>query len=237
MRPTVSFTKLMKKKKHELMKLRSRTATGLDKLLSTAKEVAQLQEELTAMQPMLVEAKVQTEHFMVQISQDKVEAQDTATKVAKEEKEASAKAIATKAIADDAQRDLDEALPALEAALTALKALNKGDVGEIKSMQNPPTGVRLVMEAVCILQEVVPKMVPGEKMGTKVADYWSVCGPLLANPQKFLESLFQYNKDAIPDKVIQKIQPYIDNPDFTPAAISKGTTCPSYYLFCLYNYP
>ena len=28
-------------------------------------------------------------------------------------------------------------------------------------------------------------------------------------------------QDNIPDSVIQKIQPYIDNEDFTPAAISK----------------
>ena len=37
-----------------------------------------------------------------------------------------------KAIADNAQRDLDEAVPALEAAMTALDALNKKDITEIK---------------------------------------------------------------------------------------------------------
>lgn len=40
------------------------------------------------------------------------------------------KAAATKAIADDAQRDLDEALPALDVAVACLKDLKKADIDE-----------------------------------------------------------------------------------------------------------
>jgi hypothetical protein len=43
-----TFAKLLGKKKQELLKLRARTANGLEKLLSTAKEVAFLQEERIA---------------------------------------------------------------------------------------------------------------------------------------------------------------------------------------------
>ena len=48
------------------------------------------------------------------------------------------KAKGAKAIADDAQRKMDEALPALEAALASLKSLNKNVVTEVKSMKYPP---------------------------------------------------------------------------------------------------
>lgn len=41
------------------------------------------------------------------------------------------KAAATKAIADDAQRDLDEALPALDVAVACLKDLKKSDIDEV----------------------------------------------------------------------------------------------------------
>jgi len=44
---------------------------------------------------------------------------------------------------------------------------------------------------------------------------------LLAEPQKFLDSLFKFDKDNIPDAVIKSIQPYIDNEAFQPAAIAK----------------
>ena len=58
---------------------------------------------------------------------------------------------------------------------------------------------------------------PGEKKD----DYWDPGKALLQEPQKFLESLFKYDKDNIPDPVITKIQPYIDNTAFEPSAIAK----------------
>ena len=45
--------------------------------------------------------------------------------VEKEEKEASEMAMETKAIADDAERDLSQALPALEIAVACLSRLKK----------------------------------------------------------------------------------------------------------------
>jgi hypothetical protein len=50
-------------------------------------------------------------------------------------------AAKAKAIAEDAQRDLDEALPALDAAVASLKNLSRNDVVEVKAMQNPPSGI------------------------------------------------------------------------------------------------
>lgn len=48
------------------------------------------------------------------------------------------KAAATKAIADDAQRDLDEALPALDVAVACLKDLKKNDIDEAsRDSQHP----------------------------------------------------------------------------------------------------
>lgn len=64
---------------------------------------------------------------------------------------AKVKAEDTQAIADDAQRDLDEALPALEGANQALSSLDKADISEIKVFTKPPDLVMTVMEAVCIL--------------------------------------------------------------------------------------
>ena len=43
-------------------------------------------------------------------------------------------------------------MPALKAAIAALKTLKQNDITVVKSMTNPPNGVKLVMEAVCILK-------------------------------------------------------------------------------------
>lgn len=71
--------------------------------------------------------------------------------VTEDEALAKVKAEDTQAIADDAQRDLDEALPALEGANQALNSLDKADISEIKVFTKPPDLVMTVMEAVCIL--------------------------------------------------------------------------------------
>ncbi|CAF0758924.1 unnamed protein product [Brachionus calyciflorus] len=233
------FSKIFGLKKNELIQARRRTKTGLDKLLSTEKEVTKLRGDLEQMQPLLEEAVQEAISTMQTISVDSKVAAETRAIVQKEEEEASKKAKEAKAIADDAQRDLDEALPALDAALASLKSLNRNDVTEVKAMRNPPDGVKLVMEAVCIMKKVAPKKVAGDKPGTKVDDYTEPARNLLNDPGKFLEGLFTYDKENIPESVIQKIEPYINNDKFLPAAIaqvSKACTSICSWVRAMYKY-
>ena len=123
-----------------------------------------MEEELKDMQPLLEEAAKETEATMEKIATDSVVAEETKKVVEKEEAEASVKATKSAAIAEDAQRDLDEALPALEAALSSLRSLNKNDVIEVRAMTRPPGGVRMVIEAVCIMKGIRPKKVAGDKV-------------------------------------------------------------------------
>jgi len=76
---------------------------------------------LTEMQPKLVQTQAEVEVMIVQITKDKAVAAETKAIVLVEEASASKKAAETKAIADDAQRDLDEALPALVRPLIRIK--------------------------------------------------------------------------------------------------------------------
>ncbi|KAI1890876.1 hypothetical protein AGOR_G00158120 [Albula goreensis] len=215
------FSSLIGCKKQELHSARQRMKTGLDKLLSTAEDVSKMQEELEVMRPMLEEAARDTLVTMEQIKEDTAVAEVTRSEVQAEEAKASEKAMKAQAIADDAQKDLDAALPALDAALDSLKSLNKNDVTEVRAMQRPPHGVKLVIEALCIMKGIKPKKVPGEKPGTKVDDYWEPGKGLLQDPGKFLEGLFKFDKDNIPDTVIKLVQPYIDNEEFQPESIAK----------------
>ncbi|XP_006892361.1 PREDICTED: dynein heavy chain 1, axonemal [Elephantulus edwardii] len=215
------FSILIGQKKQELKTAKDRMKSGLDKLLRTAEDVAKMQEDLEIMRPLLEEAAKDTMLTMEQIKADTTIAEETRNSVQAEETKANEKARKAHAIADDAQKDLDEALPALDAALASLRNLNKNDVTEVRAMQRPPPGVKLVIEAVCIMKGIKPKKVPGEKPGSKVDDYWEPGKGLLQDPGRFLESLFKYDKDNIGEVVIKAIQPYIDNEEFQPAAIAK----------------
>lgn len=68
--------------------------------------------------------------------------------VAADEALANEAAAAAQAIKDDCESDLSEAIPALQAAIEALDTLKPQDITVVKSMKNPPSGVKLVMEAV-----------------------------------------------------------------------------------------
>merc|ERR1719262_1922363 len=111
------------------------------------------------MKPVIAQTTIEVQEMMVVIAKDKEDAAVTQEAVSKEEEVATAKAKEASAIKEDAQRDLDEALPALDLAVQCLKKLKKEHITEVKSLANPPGGVRLTMEAVCIMFQVKPNKV------------------------------------------------------------------------------
>jgi hypothetical protein len=64
-------------------------------------------------------------------------------------------------MAGEAQADLDEALPALNAAMDSIKALNKNDITEIKSFPKPPPLVQ-----VCRARVGGCRLLPGRPAAT-----------------------------------------------------------------------
>eukprot|EP00002_Diphylleia_rotans_P006932 TRINITY_DN1638_c0_g1_i1.p1 TRINITY_DN1638_c0_g1~~TRINITY_DN1638_c0_g1_i1.p1 ORF type:complete len:4126 (-),score=976.49 TRINITY_DN1638_c0_g1_i1:597-12974(-) len=224
-----TFKILLADKRTELGNMRRRLEIGLEKLQGTQREVAVMQEELKALQPVLVQTSKDTDEMMAQIARDKVKADETRVYVMKEEAETSKKAEETKEIANDAKRDLDEALPALEAAQAALRQINKNDIVEVKSMQRPPPGVKIVLEAVCIIRSIKPKKVDGAK--GKQDDYWEPAKLMLGDP-KFLDQLLKFDKDNVSPATIEKLQPYLQMDEFQPAAVAKvSKACTSLCLW------
>ena len=90
-----------------------------------------------------------------------------------------------------------EAIPALEAALAALNTLKPADITIVKAMKNPPSGIKLVMSAVCVMRDIKPDRVPDPSgSGKKVEDFWGPSKRLLGD-MKFLDNLKEYDKDNI----------------------------------------
>lgn len=71
---------------------------------------------------------------------------------------------------DECEGDLAEAMPALEAALSALDTLKPADITVVKSMQNPPGLVKLVMESICIMKGIKPERKPDPSGSGKIID-------------------------------------------------------------------
>jgi len=220
-----SFKKVLALRRDFVGTLKNRLQKGLDALGSAAHAVATMQIELEAKQPVLEETKIKVAEMMVVITEDKAKAAVTKEECQTVEAEATEQAASATAIKEDAQRDLDEALPALNVAEKALKALKLASLQEIKALQKPPDGVRLAMEAICVMFSVKPvKKSDPNNPGKKIDDYWEASrGGPLADPKKLLDDLFEFDKDNIPEPVIQKIGPYVDREDFDPVAIKKSS--------------
>ena len=106
----------------------------MTKLEETNAVVEGLQVELTALQPVLKEKAEAAAKMIIVVERDQKEADIVKAKVEKVVEVVSKQAAETKVIADDAQADLDEAMPAFNNALKALDSLSKDDITEIKKI-------------------------------------------------------------------------------------------------------
>jgi dynein heavy chain len=220
------FKKLLREKRNEVGGLRHKLQFGLDRLADASKHVAELQDDLEKKQPVLKATQEEVAEMMVSIAKDTEDAEVTKAAVAVKEDAASTKAAECKAIKDDAQGELDKALPMLDKAVESLKELNKQHIDEIRNFKSPPANVVLTMEATCIMLKHVLKFKVAQKTEgmSKVPDYWATASQnFLKKPQALLETLQTYDKDNIPEKVIKDVSKYISNENFDPAVVAKSS--------------
>ncbi|ETN08753.1 hypothetical protein PPTG_11582 [Phytophthora nicotianae INRA-310] len=178
--------------------------------------------------PLLKVATIETDALLETISREQKEANATKDIVGAEEKLCNEQAAEANGIKESCEAELAEAIPALENAVKALQTLTKGDITEIKAMKKPPDGVKLVMEAVCIMMRVPPVKVKDPAGGTKkVDDYWGPAQKSLLGDTRFLQNLLEYDKDNIPVEAMDKVRPYTANPDFQADKIRKASVAAS----------
>lgn len=134
-------------------------------------------------------------------------------------------AAAAQAIKDECDADLAEALPILNSALEALNTLTPADITLVKSMKTPPKGVKIVLEAVCILKGIKPDRIPDPSgSGKMIEDYWGPSKRLLAD-MKFLDGLINFEKDNIDPKCIQTLEKRVlTDESFDPDKIKTAST-------------
>ena len=97
---------------------------------------------------------------------------------------------------NDAQRDLAEAISALEEAVKCLNDLKKSDIDEVKSLKTPPRGVVLTINVWCLMFEAKPiKKNDPNQPGKNIDDYWEAGQKsLLTDAKVFINSLFTFDK-------------------------------------------
>jgi dynein heavy chain, axonemal len=110
-------------------------------------------------------------------------------------------------IQDECKKILDQAMPQFNAAMKSLDTLKAGDISEIKMYQTPHVDIKMVFDAVCLLQGVKQD--------------WKTAQQLMNNPGAFVSGLKSYDKDNIKDSILKKLKKFTNNERFDPELI-KG---------------
>eukprot|EP00929_Paragymnodinium_shiwhaense_P087551 TRINITY_DN476_c0_g7_i1.p1 TRINITY_DN476_c0_g7~~TRINITY_DN476_c0_g7_i1.p1 ORF type:complete len:2666 (-),score=827.08 TRINITY_DN476_c0_g7_i1:96-7328(-) len=218
-----SFTATLKNRREMVMKAKWRYDTGLEKINDAKEQVSALQIELNDLEPVLEKAAQETGEMRERVEAQQQGAVEKKALVEEEEAKANVQKATASEIKADCEKDLAAALPAYEAALEALSKLNKGDVGEVKGMKQPPAGVILTAQALCIMFEVKPVKVAAADGRGKVDDYWEAAKKELLVDPKLLDKMLHFDKDNIPDSVVNKVKPLYDDPEFEPEKIRKAS--------------
>jgi len=204
------YCELLREKRHAVGELRGKLVGGLSKLSDTAVQVSEMSVELEQKKKTVAKAQTECEELLVVIVQEKRQVDEQQKTVTADAEKIGKEEIACKAQADEAQADLDKALPALEAAQKALELLNKKDMSEIKAYQKPPDVVALVLSGVMVLCKAEPS--------------WNEAKKQLGDPN-FLNRLINFDKDQLVDSLLNKVSKFTTKPEFDPdtvGAVSKA---------------
>lgn len=221
----MTYKVLLNAKRQELSKARNRYVVGLDQLAAAAEQVGVMQKELVELQPFLQKSQVETEELSKRVEAKVPEVEAAKAVSMKDEAAAKLKADEVTAIKEDCEADLAEAIPAMKDAIKALDTVKKQDIDLVKSMRNPPGGVKLALEAVCIMLGIPPDKKPDpDKPGQRIIDFWGPSIKLMSNTN-FIDQLRSYDKDNIDVKIMKTIrETYIPNENFQPDIVAKASS-------------
>jgi len=207
-----NFVSCLNKRRAEIEDEQLHVNAGLQKLVQTQENVAELKKSLGEKTKVLREKEKLANEKLQQMVAD----QNVAEK-RKEEAEKMSEAVQKQQtqINDrkaEAQRDLDEAEPALKAAQASVQGIKKRDLDEIKALARPPDNVRLTLECVAIM------------LGESKVE-WAQVRKMLAKSE-FIPSILKFNVDKLTAKQTKIVrEKYLDgNPNLSVEKVKKSST-------------
>ncbi|KAH7827931.1 dynein haevy chain 8, inner dynein arm 4 [Monocercomonoides exilis] len=215
---------MLKNKREELKVMKNRLSQGVEKITKATEEVVKNDARLKEVQPQLEKMTIEVEQMMVKIQKDQQDASEQRTIVKREEQEVSAQAEQCQKMKDEATALLEKALPILREAEKSLEKLDPRDVAEVGGYKSPGKGVQLVLAALCIVMGVPPaKIQDPDHPNQKKEDYMGPARGLVSHPRELMDSMLNFDKEHLDPKMIKKIEPYIQNEEFIPEKVAKGS--------------
>ncbi|KAK8381811.1 hypothetical protein O3P69_015079 [Scylla paramamosain] len=179
---------------------------GMDKLQETSGNVEELKGELAELEPELKATQEEGQRLTHALAQQRTQVSQIRDQMVSLEERVKEKCEAVSAMNEEVVQEVGEAVPGLEAAEKAIKALDKKDLVEVRVLNKPPDLVLLVMEPICIL------------LNTKLE--WAAMKTLLGDPS-MMKRLVEVEKDSLSDATLRKLKKYTESPKFLPDEVGK----------------
>ncbi|XP_013921881.1 PREDICTED: dynein heavy chain 14, axonemal [Thamnophis sirtalis] len=199
-----TFSTILRTTKEKMLSERACYHSGLTKILDATSQITNMQDELLVLGPQIESKSKEIEALVAKLHKDASVVEQVRTLVKKDEETMTAETKIVEGYAKQVTEELNSVLPSLEKALSALDALDKNHIAEVRVYTHPPPLVLTVMNAVCILLEKKPN--------------WATAKLLLSDPG-FLKKLVTIDKDNLPEKVFLQLKKYVRSPDFSPVKV------------------
>ena len=195
-----SYRKLLGTKRTRSDQLVRRLEGGLMTLIKAAEETKVLSEELAEKNKEINEKKEIVEELIRDIHEKTAIAAEQQATAAEKKAFLDVESVKIQKEKAEADKMLEEAIPALAAAAEALKNLEKSDITEIRQFKEPPFWVKVVCQLTFYLKP------SGRESGS---DEWgNVLKTTLADPD-LLNKLIHYKKEALKDGQVKKARSLI----------------------------
>ncbi|KAL8738025.1 MAG: hypothetical protein Q9181_001132 [Wetmoreana brouardii] len=175
------YVRLFREKREELEEQQRHLNVGLEKLRDTVDKVRDLRASLAQKRSQLEVKDTEANEKLQRMIADQREAEQRKstslriqTDLDKQEKEVAERKEVVNA-------DLEKAEPAVLSAQESVSNIKRQHLTEVRSLANPPTGVKLALEAVCTL------------LGHKVDNWKSI--QAIVRKDDFIASIVEYNNE------------------------------------------
>ena len=205
------FIKLFNEKRNDLEEQQRHLNVGLDKLRETVDKVSELKRSLADKKSELEKKDAEASEKLQRMVADQREAEqrraaslEIQAALEKQEKE-----VATRR--EVVLNDLAKAEPAVVEAQRSVSNIKRQHLTEVRSMQNPPSGVKLALESVCTL------------LGHKAADWKTIIS--IVRRDDFIASIVNYdNENQMTPPLRNKMKSdYLSKEDFTFERVNRAS--------------
>lgn len=197
---------------------------GLEKMNSAKEQVDKMKDELKVKQANIAESQKQMSVLMGDIDKSTREATTERQKVKKIVSSVTKQAEEIYETKMEAEKDLEAARPALEAALEALNSITPKDMNALKALRKPPDVIKRIMDCVLLLRHLpISRTCWHEVKNIMVLEATYEESLKMMSDMGFLQTLLSFPKDEINDETVELLQPYFKSADFNYSSAKKAS--------------